>query len=217
MEVELSGPKANDEGSNMTKRIRWQYKGDVDEGGKRCGSGVLEYQCSVNSGVTTTSITMDGKWQDNVLHGYGILRINGTQIYAGNWFNGNMMLSGPVDVEGARHSANDRMRMKDKNQSDLSLIDIDALEPHIFEAMWMFISDVQSASFLAENKSRGAGLRMKGGKSFMDFEEEDIEPHDSSEIKTTSASEEPRDLAEFVLMSMTWFIGCILIFLLFLS
>ena len=227
MEVEIGDLHLYYEESETDRAIRWNYKGDVDDKGKRSGQGVLEY---MDSCVTSTSIILEGNWQDDVLHGYGVLRVNGTQIYAGNWFNGHIMLSGSIDIEGAYHTE-DEMKLKDKGQSDFSFVPVDALGPDVFESLWMFTSGVQCAPFLAESTLIGSGRGENVGKSPEDVDEEDIEPHqehqwwtalfgskiNASNTKTDSASDGPRDLIEFLLLSLTWFVACLILFLLFLS
>ena len=117
MEVEIGDLHLYYEESESDRAIRWNYKGDVDDKGKRSGQGVLEY---MDSGVTSTSIILEGNWQGDVLHDYGVLRVNGTRIYAGNWFNGHIMQSGSIDIEGAYHTE-DEMKLKDKGQDAFAI------------------------------------------------------------------------------------------------
>lgn len=217
MELELKNIPISHEAIDGDKKVHWKYKGDVDEAGKRSGQGVLEYTCSSGLGMVSTTIILDGKWQNDMLHGYGVLRINGVQIYAGNWFNGEMALSAPMDVEGA-------------SRTQTELIDMDALEPEVLEAVWMFTSGMQSAPFLTidttKRESKGGGDEIP-----TEMEKEDVESQhehkwwtllfgpriDTKYTMRLPDSEGPRDLFEFLLMSVTWFIACLVIFLLFLS
>ena len=164
---------------------------------------MLQYKIEYGGKLAPTFVEIEGKWENDVLHGFGTLTVNGTKIYEGNWVNGSMSLRKPDSSASAREGGqgNSDKGVKDSKlfSSDLALSD-----PATFDALWMLCSNTNitdDASLDEQNEAANA-KQSNWLSTFMD-EKLNLKEH--------------RDVLDFISISASWFMGCLIIFLIFIA
>lgn len=186
-----------------SKNIEWTYKGDKDEKGKRSGIGSLQYKVDYGGKLAPTFVVVEGQWENNVLHGVGSLNVNGTEVYEGNWVNGSMSLRKPSPSSTGKDLDKGG---SDQGDEDSKLLgsDLDLSNPATLDGIWMLCSNtfIEDDAEVEDQNDKANAKKSNWLSTFAD---------------ETLNLKEHRDLLDFISMSSSWFLGCLIIFLIFIA
>ena len=157
------------------------------EDGLRKGRGRLEYKLDYGGNLAPTFVIAEGEWENDVMHGLGSLTINGVKVYEGNWKHGSICLR------------------KTDSAEECTISDLDLSNPAILDSMWMLSSNTYILQDVVDGENQEEAC-IKNRSSWL-----------GRFMNDTLNLKQYTDTFEFLSLTGSWFMVCLLIFLIFIA